>query len=168
MTARHIKGAASSLQTEVDAAYLYRQIAGAEQDPGVAGIFVHLSEIEQGHALAMQESLQKKGTSIDLPPPSWRARTLDRIGRIFGYDYIIGVMMQTEKSIARATTTRKAASRQEVTGAESNHVRILQHLIQGQQGMAGEELSRIEGRHKTIGGNALRAAVLGANDWSPT
>ncbi len=30
--------------------------------------------------------------------------------------------------------------------------------------MPGEQLSRIEGRHKSVGGNALRAAVLGAND----
>lgn len=164
MPVQHNTGAASSLQTEVDAAYLYQQIAQAEQDPGIAGIFVHLSEIEKGHAYAMQDALQKKGISIGLPPPSWRARTLDRIGRIFGYDYIIGVMMQTEKSITSATIVQKKAANLQVTGAESSHVRILQHLIQGRQGIAGEELSRIEGRHKTIGGNALRAAVLGAND----
>jgi len=30
--------------------------------------------------------------------------------------------------------------------------------------MGGEQLGRIEGKHKSVGGNALRAAVLGAND----
>lgn len=164
MQSPHYKGAATSLQTEVDAAYLYQQIAQAEQDPGIAGVFSHLSEIERGHALSMQAALDRKGTPVDLPPPSWRARTLDRIGRLFGYDYIIGVMMQTEKSIARATMSQKSASNLPITGAEANHVRILQHLLLGRQGVAGEELSRIEGRHKTVGGNALRAAVLGAND----
>src|SRR5207237_2770352 len=31
-------------------------------------------------------------------------------------------------------------------------------------GAPGSELARIEGHHRTVGGNALRAAVLGAND----
>ena len=30
--------------------------------------------------------------------------------------------------------------------------------------MAGETLARLEGRHRAVGGNSLRAAVLGAND----
>ena len=32
------------------------------------------------------------------------------------------------------------------------------------RGMEGGILARFEGRHRAIGGNALRAAVLGAND----
>jgi VIT1/CCC1 family predicted Fe2+/Mn2+ transporter len=31
-------------------------------------------------------------------------------------------------------------------------------------GFAGSDVARLEGRHRTAGGNALRAAVLGAND----
>jgi vacuolar iron transporter family protein len=34
----------------------------------------------------------------------------------------------------------------------------------GKSGMEGNALARFEGRHRAIGGNALRAAVLGAND----
>jgi vacuolar iron transporter family protein len=30
--------------------------------------------------------------------------------------------------------------------------------------MQGRALARLEGRHRAVGGNALRAAVLGAND----
>ena len=41
---------------------------------------------------------------------------------------------------------------------------ILQSLMANKRGMGGEQLGRIEGKHKTVGGNALRAAVLGAND----
>ncbi len=47
---------------------------------------------------------------------------------------------------------------------ERSHARVLE-LIAGQPGgMAGSTLARIEGRHRAVGGNALRAAVLGAND----
>ena len=119
----------ASVQTEVDAAFLYEKIAGAETDPGIADIFRNLAEIEHGHATKMLERLQQQGVQIVLPPPSWRARVLDRIGKIFGYDYIIGVMMDTEKSIAQAIVRQKEAGNIPVTGEEGNHVNILQSLL---------------------------------------
>jgi len=164
MTTHPAKNFSASVQTEVDAAFLYEKIAGAETDPGIAGIFRNLAEIEHGHAAKMLERIQQQGVQAMLPSPSWRARVLDRIGKIFGYDYIIGVMMDTEKSIAQAIVKQKTASHIPVTGEENNHVKILQSLLKNQSRVSGEQLSRIEGRHKTVGGNALRAAVLGAND----
>ena len=47
--------------------------------------------------------------------------------------------------------------------AERSHARIIGALA-GSRGVGGETLARIEGRHRGFGGNALRAAVLGAND----
>ena len=45
------------------------------------------------------------------------------------------------------------------------HATVLRQLVRTQpRGVAGSVLGRIEGRHRTVGGNALRAAVLGAND----
>lgn len=164
MTTHSSKSLAASVQIEVDAAFLYLRIAQAESDPGIARIFQQLSEIENGHAEGMVEGLKKKGIDFVLPPPSWRARVLDRVGKIFGYDYIIGVMMDTEKSIAQAVVKQKSNASLPIKGDEGNHVKILQSLISNQNKVSGEQISRIEGRHKTVGGNALRAAVLGAND----
>lgn len=164
MTTKPAKHFSASVQTEVDAAFLYEKIAAAETDPGIAGIFRNLAEIEHGHAAKMLEQMQQRGVQAVLPSPSWRARVLDRIGKVFGYDYIIGVMMDTEKSIAQAIVNQKTASHIPITGEENNHVKILQSLLKNQSRVSGEQLSRIEGRHKTVGGNALRAAVLGAND----
>jgi vacuolar iron transporter family protein len=164
MSKRLEREKSAGIQTEVDAAFLYQQIAKAETDPAIAGIFQNLAEIEGGHAAKMLEQLQKRVPEAALPPPSWRARTLDRIGKIFGYDYIIGVMMDTEKSIAQALLKQKEAGQIPITGEEGNHVKILQALLRNQSRVSGEQISRIEGRHKTVGGNALRAAVLGAND----
>lgn len=164
MSNQPVKHFSASVQTEVDAAFLYKKIAGAEKDPGIAGVFQSLADIEHGHATKMLERLQQDGIPFMLPQPSWRARVLNRIGKIFGYDYIIGVMMDTEKSIARAIVKQKEAGKIPVTGEEGNHVKILQSLLNNKHKVSGEVLSRIEGRHKTVGGNALRAAVLGAND----
>ncbi len=164
MSTRPKTNYAASLQTEVDAAFIYHKIAGAETDPGIANVFRQLAEIEMGHAEGMLKGLIKQGISASMPPPSWRAHVLDRIGKIFGYDYIIGVMMDTEKSIAQAVVQQKANEKIPVKGDEGNHVKILQSLLSSKHKISGEQLSRIEGRHKTVGGNALRAAVLGAND----
>lgn len=149
-----------SIQTEVDAAYLYECIAAAEEDPIIASTFRELADIEKGHAQKALEHLP----GHTLPGPSTRAKILNRIGKIFGYDYVIGVMMDVEKSISHATAKKKISEQLPLAGSENNHVRILQSLIQNKTSVSGEKLSRIEGRHKTVGGNALRAAVLGAND----
>src|SRR6516162_9407950 len=49
--------------------------------------------------------------------------------------------------------------------AERSHARIIEALAAGAPGaLTGSTLARLEGRHRGMGGNALRAAVLGAND----
>ena len=161
---KNAKQFASSLQTEADASFLYSRIADAEKNPEVADVFRQLAEIERSHAVKMLEQIEKQGFVIAMPPPSWRARTLDRIGKIFGYDYVIGAMMDTEKSITQAVVKQKTEQNKPLTGTENNHVVILQTLLRNRSKVSGESLSRMEGKHKTVGGNALRAAVLGAND----
>jgi len=164
MIQRTAKQFHASIQTEVDAAFLYLKIAEAESDAGIANIFRQLSEIEGGHARKILEKMEQQGMDASMPPPSWRARMLNRIGRIFGFDYIIGVMQETEKSITNAILQQKAAGKIPVSGNENNHGKILDALLLNKNKVSGEQLSRIEGRHKTVGGNALRAGVLGAND----
>jgi len=157
---KHLTG----LQTEVDAAYLYNRVADTEEDPAIARLFRDLAAIEQDHADHMLAHLQAQGVPAKLPGPSGRARFLNRLGKILGYEYVIGVLMDLEKSIAVAQTKHKQAQEVPLSGNEQNHVRLLQALINNKSRVAGEKLSKIEGRHRSIGGNALRAAVLGAND----
>src|SRR2546421_8933317 len=50
-------------------------------------------------------------------------------------------------------------------GHERWHAKVLHQLVSTQpRGLQGSFLGRLEGRHRSVGGNALRAAVLGAND----
>jgi len=51
-------------------------------------------------------------------------------------------------------------------GAERSHAIMLQQLNQSRNGdgVEGSVLAKLEGRHRSAGGNALRAAVLGASD----
>lgn len=47
---------------------------------------------------------------------------------------------------------------------ERSHARVFGYLASTSGGVKGSDLAKSEGRHRTGGGNALRAAVLGAND----
>ena len=153
-----------SLQTEIDAAFLYDRIAAHETDAQVAKLFREMAGIERGHADHAFNDLKQSGVLGTMPGPSWRARTLDRIGGMMGYDHVIAQLMDVEKGLAKATVVHKRRNGEPITGSELNHVRILQSLAGNKGGMGGEQLGRIEGKHKSVGGNALRAAVLGAND----
>src|SRR5207244_10008428 len=48
---------------------------------------------------------------------------------------------------------------------DQSHAGPLQATTGGSRaGLEGSRIAQLEGRHRAIGGNALRAAVLGAND----
>ena len=152
----------SQIQTEVDAYYLYQKLAENEEDPIVASVFAQMSEIEKGHAVEFAKALNK---NIDeFLQPSWRAKTLNRIGKIFGYDYVLGALMDTEKSLASNVIRQKAKSQAQISGNEDSHVKILRSILENETRVSGTQMARFEKRHRSVGGNAIRAAVLGGND----
>ena len=151
-----------NIQTEIDACFLYQKLADHEADATIANVFRQMSDIEKSHAEAFAK---KENISFEnLMQPSWRAKTLNTIGKIFGYDYILGVLMDTEKSISNAIISTKKKNKQEITGAETNHVTILRTILEKETKVTGAQLSKFESRHRSVGGNAIRAAVLGGNN----
>lgn len=149
-----------SIQTEVDAGYLYNKLAENEENKEVADIFRQMSEIESSHADAF---LKKLNLSADRMRASFCAKSLNRIGKIFGYDYVLGVLMDTEKSLSNLIINLKKQTKQPITGTEVNHIKVLRNIIE-QSEISGSSIARFESRHRSVGGNALRAAVLGGND----
>jgi VIT1/CCC1 family predicted Fe2+/Mn2+ transporter len=151
-----------SIQTEIDASYLYQKLAENESDEIIAGVYRQMSEIEKGHAeiIARKEKINLE----NIFRPSWRAKTLNAIGRIFGYNYVLGALMDTEKSISNAMIVTKKKANHKITGGESNHVSILRTILEKEKKVTGAQLSKFESRHRSVGGNAIRAAVLGGND----
>ncbi|HET6768598.1 MAG TPA: VIT1/CCC1 transporter family protein [Chitinophagaceae bacterium] len=152
----------NNIQTEIDACFLYQKLADHETDATIANVFRQMSEIEKGHAEAFAK---KTNLSLEsLLQPSWRAKTLNMIGKIFGYDYVLGSLMDTEKSLSNAIITAKKKNKKEITGTETTHVSILRTLLEKEKKVTGAQLSKFEKRHRSVGGNAIRAAVLGGND----
>ncbi|MEN9700029.1 MAG: hypothetical protein RLZZ301_1227 [Bacteroidota bacterium] len=151
-----------SIQIEIDASYLYGLLAQHEEDPVVAHVFKEMSEIEMSHAQAFAS---KNGLEASaLPGPSKRARILARIGRTFGWDYILGVLLDTEKSVSSSVLNARRQTQTKQSISDTAHVSILRNIMNQHQDISGAQLARFEKRHRSVGGNALRAAVLGGND----
>ncbi|MEI6752707.1 MAG: VIT1/CCC1 transporter family protein [Paludibacter sp.] len=151
-----------SIQTEIDACYLYSKLAKNESDQAVAHVFSQMSEIEQSHAEAFARRMNMPVEN--LIQPSWRAKTLNLIGRIFSYDYVLGALMDTEKGLSNAIIKTKEKNKLEITGTETNHVRILWSILEKDKNISGAQHAKFEKKHRSVGGNAIRAAVLGGND----
>jgi len=151
-----------NIQIEVDAWFLYQKLSENEEDPILADVFKQMSEIELSHAIAFAK--ENKVDPTQICKPSWRAKTINRIGKIFGYDYVLGALMDTEKSLADAVVSQKRKNKMPVVGNEDSHVKILRSILDNDTRIAGSQLSRFEKRHRSVGGNAIRAAVLGGND----
>jgi rubrerythrin len=151
-----------NIQTEVDASYLYGVLAEKEEDQNVKEVFAEMSEIEKSHAVAF---LKKVGLSENqMPKPSTRAKILKKIGGILGYDYILGVLMDTEKSLSNSIGKARKNTGMQTLLSDTSHVKILENILENNPKIAGNALSRFEKRHRSVGGNALIAAVLGGND----
>ena len=151
-----------SVQTEIDACYLYRRLAENESDEAVANVFSQMGDIEQSHAeaFARRENIPTENLIV----PSWRAKTMNLIGKVFGYDYVLGALMDTEKSLSNAIIKTKEKNKMELTGSETNHVKILWSILESDKNISGTQHAKFENRHRSVGGNAIRAAVLGGND----
>lgn len=152
----------NSIQTEIDASFLYELLAKHEESEALSKVFYEMSDIEKGHALAFM-----KHKNIDpslLPAPSSRAKVLAFIGKVFGYDYVLGVLLDTEKSLASGVRSAKQKNNVAAALTDNAHVAILKNIMDNNTQVYGADLARFEKRHRTVGGNALRAAVLGGND----
>jgi VIT1/CCC1 family predicted Fe2+/Mn2+ transporter len=153
------------LQLEVDTSFLYSRLADIQEDASAKEVLHALSGIEKSHALHQLEKVRESNPNAQLPPPSRRARLQFRLGGIFGYDFIMANLSSVERQMARSAVEKRLQMGQQPTGFEHNHLRIVDSLnANANSSVSGNFLSKLEGRHKSVGGNALRAAVLGAND----
>jgi VIT1/CCC1 family predicted Fe2+/Mn2+ transporter len=152
------------LQIEVDTSFLYRQLSENIQDSGAAEIYKTMSSIEDTHASKILAKIHINDLSASLPPPSRHAKIQVRLASVFGWGMIISSLMGTEKMIAKNVIGWKNQKGEDVNPSIMNHFSILDSVSKSSVGMKGGVLAKLEGRHQSVGGNALRAAVLGAND----
>ena len=149
---------------EINAAHLYRVAAELEEDPRLSDVYVRLAETEEKHARLWREKLEESGAAVPSAEPDLRTRLLVRIARRFGPGILTQVMASTEMSGRTMYDDEPGAAGTSLATDERSHAVVLDALRSTGSGVRGGVLARMEGRHKAVGGNALRAAVLGAND----
>lgn len=152
-------------QDEVDSAAEYRAMAAAEADPRLAKVYANLAAMEEAHIAFWEDRLRKAGASVPRRWPSWRSRALGWIARRFGPELVLPTIAAKEEVDQNAYAKQPETAGTKMPAHERWHAKVLEQLVTTQpRGLQGSFLGRLEGRHRSVGGNALRAAVLGAND----
>jgi VIT1/CCC1 family predicted Fe2+/Mn2+ transporter len=155
----------NNFNDEVNSAYLYRVAAELEEDETLSGVYIRLAEAEEKHAALWEERLREAGEEVPDRNPELRSRILAWLARRMGPSVVTQVMASTELSGRTMYDDQPEADGSSLRADERSHAIMLDALrSQSSKGVRGSVLARLEGRHKAVGGNALRAAVLGAND----
>jgi VIT1/CCC1 family predicted Fe2+/Mn2+ transporter len=152
-------------QDEVDSASEYRAMAKGENDPKIAKVYFNLATMEEAHIAFWEERLRSAGAQVGERRPSWRSRVLAWIARRLGPDAILSTIAAKEAVDHNVYVNQPETQGTRMSAQERWHSEVLGQLVRTQpRGLTGKFLGRLEGRHRAVGGNALRAAVLGAND----
>ena len=152
-------------QDEVDSASEYRAMAASESDPRLAKVYANLAAMEEGHIGFWEDRLRRVGAPVPPRRASWRSRVLSAVARRLGPDMVLATIAAKEAVDQNAYVKQPETAGTAMPSHERWHARVLGQLVATQpRGLQGSFLGRLEGRHRSVGGNALRAAVLGAND----
>jgi vacuolar iron transporter family protein len=155
--------ALASLNDELNGAYLYDALTQAEKDPRLAEVYRRMAVVERKHAAIWEDRLKAAEVPIPSFVPNWRTRTLAWVAKHLGVGVVLPTVMGNERKDTRKYAHTPGGA--EMGADEASHNRLLSHVASTMKGgMEGGELAQLEGRHRAGGGNALRAAVLGAND----
>jgi len=155
----------ANLQGEVDSAALYRTLAQTEKNPQLAQVYRRLAAIEDAHAEYWRNHIAAIDHRVPKLRPGFRTRSLAWLARRFGPAFVLPAIDTLEHMDSGTYDAQPEAVAGGLPAAERSHARIIEALAAGAPGaLSGSALARLEGRHRGMGGNALRAAVLGAND----
>ncbi|WP_435158324.1 demethoxyubiquinone hydroxylase family protein [Haladaptatus sp. DFWS20] len=152
-------------QAEIDSSTIYRAIADAESRSELAEVYRRLAASEEEHAHFWETQLQEAGVQPGDRHPSWRARTLGWLAQRFGPAVVLPIVTASERTDSRDYAAQPEAKDTDLPSHEQSHARLLDAIeTTTGGGLEGGTLAQLEGRHRSASGNALRAAVLGAND----
>lgn len=152
-------------QDEIESAFLYRALSKVEPQPALAEVYRKLAATEETHAQFWEDKLLQAGQRVPRRKIGWRTRFLALLAKQFGPQFILPTVNAMEQVDSHSYDAQTDAHDTALPMQERSHARLLQAISQSSStGLEGNTLAQLEGRHRTAGGNTLRAAVLGAND----
>lgn len=153
---------------ESSSAAIYQTLAEVEKNERLAEVYRRMAETERKHAAHWVEKIAAAGGPEPVWKPTGRVRVLLWLARRFGASMVLPTMQNMERDGASGYAQQAAGASPEarrMAGQEKSHAMVLRQISTSLRGgMEGGALAQLEGRHRSAGGNALRAAVLGAND----
>ncbi|NOX22079.1 MAG: rubrerythrin family protein [Actinobacteria bacterium] len=144
---------------------MYRALADMESDPSLAELYRRLAATEERHGNLWRDRLLEAGEDPGGMAVSRRARILIWLARRMGSGVLVSTIARDEQTGQFMYDDQSETEGTSLRADERSHARLMAVLAQDNPiAVTGPMLARLEGRHSAIGGNALRAAVLGAND----
>ena len=154
-------------QDERNSAALYQALAEIEKNPQLKEIYRRMGQAEEKHSVFWETKLRASNQPIPARyTPSWRTRVLIFLAKRFGPKFVLPTISTMEQMDSHSYDIQTDARMENLPQQEQSHARLLRAITGGSKGkgLEGSQVARLEGRHRATGGNALRAAVLGAND----
>jgi VIT1/CCC1 family predicted Fe2+/Mn2+ transporter len=154
-------------RAEVGSATLYRSLSEVESDARLSGVYERLAEAEERHAGFWEQKITAAGGQVPTRRLDFRTRALIFLARRFGPDLVLPSIQAAERADSGSYDAQPEADGTSLPADERSHARLVAALAGSHgSGLRGGAIARLEGRrHRGLGaGNALRAAVLGAND----
>lgn len=163
--AADIKRYRSNLKEEVDGAALYRLLAQAEKNPHLKTVYERLAVSEDRHLDLWARKLREAGAEVPVFKPSFGVKAIGWLARRFGTAAVSPIVTRMEVAATGMYDDQPEAVEEHLPADERSHARLFREISSGKRGPRGSvDIAHIEGRHRGASGNALRAAVLGAND----
>jgi vacuolar iron transporter family protein len=154
-----------NLIDEQEAAALYQSMAEVEKQPQLAEVYRRMAEVEESHAKFWRGKIEAETGAVPEVAIGWRTRALIWFTRKFGAGVALQTAVGREKDGKAGYAGQPEKEAQAFKIQEGSHKRLLTTVSNiNPNGMQGGLLAQMEGRHRAGGGNALRAAVMGAND----
>jgi VIT1/CCC1 family predicted Fe2+/Mn2+ transporter len=151
-----------NVAAERNAAALYQALAEADPQAPAANLYTKLAETERRHAAHWEQRLHDAGVPVPVVYLNWRTCVLGWLARRWGPALVLPTLADIERDAGSEYAGDPDRAAQQMARDERGHARMFRALAEGNQ-ISGGDVAKLEGRHKS-GGNALRAAVLGAND----
>jgi VIT1/CCC1 family predicted Fe2+/Mn2+ transporter len=150
------------LEDEADAAFLYRELAQAERDPGRSEIYRKLASVEDRHVDMWRKLLADNGHAVGVPAPSRGARLRAWLAHRLGSGVLLPMLLQEEGREVKGYLNMYRGSPDGTAGPTAL-------LLAKESKEHAETLSRMSGGkgepwHKTGAGGFLRNVVYGFND----
>jgi VIT1/CCC1 family predicted Fe2+/Mn2+ transporter len=148
---------------EQSSAFLYKTMSEVEKDTHLAEVYRRISVTEVEHADHWAKKAAEAGLNLPEYKPDWRTRTMAGLARRFGPSIILPMLQNMERD--GMASYAKVPGGEKMQADEQSHAFLIRQIAGSSKGgLSGSALAQLEGRHRSAGGNSLRAAVLGAND----